>query len=225
MATLARPSQGAELSVRTADGSAVTTLASITAANPPVVGKTSHGLTTGQIGKFTLAGGMTEINNKSGVVEVIDANSFRVIGIDASAYTAYTSGASFTPFVMTNCCEITQFSPSDPGSQLLEVSTICSTAKEYLSGLPDDGTATLNFNFVMTDTALMRLWELREAGTAEWFRLEFPATDGDPDVWYVAGKAVVQALSRWPNISVNQAVQGNGSLKFSGGTYHVVDEG
>jgi hypothetical protein len=221
MATRARPTQGVELSVRTADGTPVTSLASISKATQAVVGKTGHGLTSGTIGRVSGAGGMVEINGTSAMIEVIDADSFRLLGVDSTGYTTYTSGGVFTPYTMTNCCEITAFNPSDPGVQLLEVSTICSTAKEFLSGLPDDGTASLTFNYVMTDTALERLWTLRDAGTTEWFRVEVPATEDDTDTWYVSGKALVQAMSKWPNISVNQSMQGNGSLKFSGGTYQL----
>lgn len=222
MTTLARPSQGVVLSVHTSDASTVN-ISGITAANPAVVTTSAaHGRADGDVVSIASVAGMTQINGTQAMVNVLTSTTFELVGINSTGFSAYTSGGTVTPYVFTNLCEITSFAGNDPGAQLIEVSNICSVAKEYLAGLPDDGTATLGFNFVPSDAGLQRLWAMRDAGSVDWFRVKVPATTLDPAVWFTAGKALVQSLLRWPNFGVNQAITGNGSLKFTGGTYHLI---
>jgi hypothetical protein len=63
----------------------------ITQANPAQVTATAHGYSNGDVVKITSVGGMTEVNNKFFIVEVVDADNY-TIGVDSTAYTAYTSG-------------------------------------------------------------------------------------------------------------------------------------
>jgi hypothetical protein len=218
MATRARSAQGVEFSVHTAE-SATKVITDISETNPAVVTTSAaHGLASGDVGKIAAVVGMTQINGVTALIEVLSSTTFSLVGVDATGFTPYTSGGTFQPFVFTRMCEITAFNPTDPGAQLNEVSTICSTAKEFLGGLPDDGTATINFNWVPSDVGIEKLWALRDSGAVDYFRMKIPPTPLDLEVWFVGGLAVVQSASKWPTASVNAALQGNGSLKFSGGT-------
>ena len=68
-----------------------TTITAVTRANPGVITAASHGLSsTDQIGIFGVSG-MTQLNGNGYTVTVVDANSFS-IGVDTSAYSAFTSG-------------------------------------------------------------------------------------------------------------------------------------
>lgn len=216
MATRARSSQGVVLSVHTADGTAKN-ITAITQANPAVVTATAHGFATGDLVAIAAVGGMTALNGNTYIVEVLTANTFELVGVNSTGFAAYTSGGTATPLTMTQMCEIDGLTANDPGAQLVEVSTICSTAKEFIAGLPDDGTATFNFNWVPSDTGIAKLWTLRDSGNADWFRIKVPATATDTEVWYAAFKALVQAASRLPTIGTNVALKGNGSLKLTGG--------
>lgn len=70
-------------------------LSGITQANPPVVTTAaSHGLATGDMVQIKSAGGMTEINNEYSTITVTSATTFTMDNIDASGYTAYTSGGT-----------------------------------------------------------------------------------------------------------------------------------
>ena len=53
----------------------------ITAANPPVATCTAHGLATGDF--VVLTTGWSDFNNRCYKVESVDANSFKILGIDA----------------------------------------------------------------------------------------------------------------------------------------------
>lgn len=74
-------------------GVASVAISAITAANPAVVTTSSaHGFATGDYVVVRLVGGMTQMLNKTSRITVVDATSFRMDDVDASAYTAYTSG-------------------------------------------------------------------------------------------------------------------------------------
>ena len=68
------------------------TITAITQANPGVVTTlTDHGYSTGDEVGFLSVGGMTQLNGNGYTITVINATSFS-IGVDSSAYGAYTSG-------------------------------------------------------------------------------------------------------------------------------------
>tara|TARA_R110000868_G_scaffold300583_2_gene561002 strand:- start:1683 stop:3590 length:1908 start_codon:yes stop_codon:yes gene_type:complete len=71
------------------------TISNITQANPGNVGSNNHGLTTGD--KVFIYGveGMLSINDEELTVTVVDDSNF-TIGVDTSAYGAYTSGGVIT---------------------------------------------------------------------------------------------------------------------------------
>jgi hypothetical protein len=71
-----------------------TSITNVTQANPAVVTSASHGRITGQVVTIKNVTGMIELNNKSFVVTVINANSFSLDGIDSTLYSAYVSGGS-----------------------------------------------------------------------------------------------------------------------------------
>jgi len=76
---------------RTADPFSMKAITAITQANPAQVTATSHGYSNGDTVRIEDVGGMTEVNNLTFTATVIDANNF-TIGVDSTAYTAYTSG-------------------------------------------------------------------------------------------------------------------------------------
>jgi hypothetical protein len=77
------------------------TVSAVTNAAPPVVTCSNHGVPDNWRGAFTNVGGMDEINadDPESVVaadfyeiDYVDANSFKLKGVDATGYGTYTSG-------------------------------------------------------------------------------------------------------------------------------------
>lgn len=66
----------------------------VTAANPPEVTVTGHGYSTGDDVYITNIGGMVELNNGFYTITVTGADTFTLDGVNASTYTAYTSGGT-----------------------------------------------------------------------------------------------------------------------------------
>ena len=148
-AALAIPAQGTTL-VLGITATAVSSISAITKANPAVATKTSHGLTTGQVVKVASAGGMVEINGRIGIVRVLTADTFELGGIDSTAFTTYTTGASVTP----TACKVSgleQYQISGQAATQIPATDLDSTQIENLTGLSGAGSMTLTLQKVFSD--------------------------------------------------------------------------
>lgn len=81
------------------------TITGITQANPGVVSATAHGYSTGDTVYFLIAG-MTQLNQVTAIVNVIDPNSFSMTdlfgtAINTTSYSAFTSGTVARVFTLT----------------------------------------------------------------------------------------------------------------------------
>lgn len=72
------------------------TITGITNANPAVVTSNAHGFTDGQTISITGVVGMTEVNDRTFVVQSATANTFELKGEDSTSYSVYTSGGTAT---------------------------------------------------------------------------------------------------------------------------------
>lgn len=72
------------------------TITGITQANPGVVTSAAHGFVNGAIVRITGVVGMTEVNNLSFTVANATTNTFELLGVDSTRYTAYSSGGLAT---------------------------------------------------------------------------------------------------------------------------------
>lgn len=70
-------------------------ISNITKANPAVVTSNGHGLSTGAEVLITGVVGMTEVNNNTYRIVAIDADKFRLEGVDSKTYSNYTSGGTW----------------------------------------------------------------------------------------------------------------------------------
>jgi hypothetical protein len=77
------------------------TVESITYADPIVVTSTDHGLSNGDLVKFRNMGATTDLENFSGEVANVTANTFEVVGIDSTGFGVYTSGGTVREEIMT----------------------------------------------------------------------------------------------------------------------------
>jgi hypothetical protein len=68
----------------------------VTAANPAVATLTSHTVDTGDVGYWTVAAGMVELDGQAAFCTDTSSNTFTLNGLDASNYSAYTAGTFTT---------------------------------------------------------------------------------------------------------------------------------
>lgn len=119
----------------------------ISKANPAVVTSSSHGLDTGDVAMITGVVGMLQVNDRAFIVNTLTSNTFELVDVDSSGYDAYVSGGSIAEGEFTNFCDLTNYNRQGGTSPEIPATTICSTAQEYVIGLPDFGTTALDFNF------------------------------------------------------------------------------
>lgn len=140
--------QGSEIQILTGfGGSPLGTISAVTQANPAVVTETGHGRATGDPVFIDDVVGMVELNQDLFLIEVVDANSYKLVDIDSSAYGAYVSGGTVDGGVLSNFCELTNYNRQGGSSPEIPATSVCSTAAEYEIGLPDFGTTAIDFNF------------------------------------------------------------------------------
>lgn len=72
------------------------TITGVALTNPCQLTIASHGYTTGQVTMITSVGGTTQLNDKICTLTVIDANTISLDGVNATGYSAFTSGGSST---------------------------------------------------------------------------------------------------------------------------------
>lgn len=168
---------GSTLAVST--GVAATkTITDIDQTDPALVTSTAHGQLLGTVGRIAAVVGMTEVNGKLFVVDNPLTSSFELAGVDATGYTAYVSGGTFAPLVYTAFCELTGIDQQDGTADEIDVTTICSTAKEFETGLSDSGTLTLNYNYAPSSDVQAAFRAAKVAGTEVAVRVVFPNGGG-----------------------------------------------
>jgi hypothetical protein len=81
--------------------------------------------------------------------------------------------------VFIDLCEIKTFTGFDGQASEIDVTTLCSEAKEIRLGLQDFGGFSFEMNYVPTDPAQMQLQDLKAAGDAGDFKLILPSPYGE----------------------------------------------
>ena len=168
---------GSSLQVST--GVAATkTITDVDQTDPALVASTAHALPLGTVGRIAAVVGMTELNGNLYVVDNPDTNDFELAGVDATGYTPYVSGGTFAPLVYSDFCELTGVDQQDGTTDEIEVTTICSTAKEFEVGLSDSGTLTLNYNFAPNEAVQAAFAAAKKSGDQVAVRITFPNGGG-----------------------------------------------
>lgn len=164
---MATKSQRTVLRVSTATAAA-DNITAITAASPPVVTAGTHGITEDSIVTIASVGGMVEVNNRAFVFDNITSTTGELKGIDASGYTAYTSGGTVIAHTMTKVGELRDIAGFDGEAPDVDSTHLESLAEETEPGLQSFGQVTFALNLV-TDTGQARLRALKESGTITAF--------------------------------------------------------
>lgn len=205
--------QGSTFAVQT--GFAATkVITAITKANPGVVSSTAHGLLDGAVVAIAAVVGMTEVNGGLYVVDNPLSGTFELAGTDTTGYTTYTSGGTAAPVNFSNFCELTSVSQQDGSADEIDVTTICSTVKEFEVGLSDSGSLQLEYNYAGAETVQAALKAAKLSGAIVAFKLTLPGTGG---TLVMLGSVQQQSISG----SNNGVWTGSATIKLTGPVYTV----
>lgn len=171
-ASRAVSSQGTKFYIQQMGGtSAPVTITGITAEASAVVTAAAHGLETGDVVTISGVVGMTEINGLDGVVKVLTTDSFALVNIDSTDFTAYDSGGAAAPLPFIQTCQHRSYSGFDGQASEIDTTTLCSTAKEKVLGLQDFGGMSADLHYVEDDPFQIEATISKRDGLARWFRL------------------------------------------------------
>jgi|GEM_PF-1391798 len=185
-------------------------ISGITQANPPVVSAAGHDAELGDVVRINDVVGAVQFNGNLYAVDNPGVGDFELAGEDNSMGAAYTSGGTLAEVLFSEMCELTGAAQAGGGADQEEVSTICSTAKEFEQGLADAGTLTLDFNFAPLTEVQTKLREAEKSGDDVAVKITLP---NDGGVIIMLG--TVQTTSF--NGAIGQAVwKGNAVIKLTG---------
>jgi hypothetical protein len=129
----------------TFDGTDAKTITGATQADPVVVTSTAHGYSNGDNVRIADVVGMTELNNNEYEIANVTANTFELLGVDGTGFTAYSSGG-----------EAQKTYTSVSGLDHLEGETVIALADGNLTeGLTvTNGSVTLSNSFIKAHVGL-----------------------------------------------------------------------
>lgn len=216
-------SQGAHIEVDAGTLGTPVVATAITAANPPVATKTTHGLVAGDvadISSITQSGWDTAgIEGFTFPVKKLTTDTFSPIGADSTGLTPATDG-TFTPHNFVALCEAKTFQGFDGQATEIDVTTLCSAAKEYRLGLQDFGSFSFDMNLVPNDAAQLVLEAAKADMAARWFRLYVPDGTGPGNY---QGVFVFKAFVRQKTIAggVDAAMTSQVTLRITGAPVYI----
>lgn len=150
---------------------ATATISGATATNPCVVTTGTHGFSNGDLIYISDVVGMTQLNNRIFTIANITATTFELSGVDASAYTAYSSGGAASPSAVP-------FFTTTAGSAFVEVT------------LQDHGLAvgeTINFPISTTLQSSVVTITIATPGVVTWFYGAHGMSGGESIVFTTTG--------------------------------------
>jgi hypothetical protein len=202
---------GSTFAVQVGEGSP-TTVTGATAANPVVISAAAHPFTLGDVVRLDNIDEPAQLNGGTYAVDNPASGTFELAGVDGTGYMTFDAGtpaAQAFPATFSDFCELTGMNQQGGGADQIEVSTICSTAKEFEQGLSDTGTLQLDFNLAPMEDVQTALREAELNGDQIAFKVVLP-TDGGTCIMI----GTVQSTSFQG--TVNGVWTGSATIKLSG---------
>lgn len=208
MSTAAISAQGSTVHIATGTGGAKT-ITAITKAFRGELTSAAHGLVKGDRIALASIAGMTELNGLTvGVVDV--GTNTIVIDVDTRAMTTYTSGGTATPVTYTEILEVKDFKPSGSSSTEIDVTDLKSAAKEFKTGLKDNGSFSMSVFCVTSDPGQAACKAKFDAAAVGSFKIT------TPDAKTYTFNAMVKAFPTMPDGSPDGVLTGSIDLRITG---------
>jgi hypothetical protein len=202
---------GSSFAVQIGEG-APKTVTGATAANPVVISAAAHGFPLGGVARLANIDAPPELDGGVYAVDNPASGTFELAGVDGTGWAVFDAGtpaAQAFPAVFSDFCELTGMNQQGGGADQIEVSTICSTKKEFEQGLGDSGTLQLDFNLAPLEEVQTALREAEISGDQIAFRVVLP----DP-----GGQCVMIGTVQSTSFqgTVNGVWTGSATIKLSG---------
>lgn len=212
MTTSAIKTQTTKLEMSTGTGEAKT-LTAIALGYPTILTCASHGLSDGDVVTLANFAGddAADINSQVVVISNVTTNTFAVpVDTTGKTITDNTDAATATPVAYTQIKEAKSFKGFDGEASEIDVTSLDSTAKEFLAGLRDYGGIDFEMNWLPDDTGQVALRAAAAAGTTKNWKLTL--VSGTNDVASFAGFVKSVPISG----GVDAAVTGSFRIRITG---------
>ncbi|XYJ11811.1 phage tail tube protein [Telluria sp. B2] len=199
--------QGSTLHIATGTGSAKN-ISGITAGFPAIVTSNAHGFSNGTVLAIDgIVGTMSVLNGKKRVISNVTPNSYALLDVDTTGLT-YTSGGSAVPDTYTQVKGLQSFDGFDGAADELDTTDLDSTAKEFISGIKDEGKFGFEIKVLKTDNGQIALRAARASGAITGFKLTLP--DGSVATFSALVKTIPTSGA------VNTVMKGKVDTRISG---------
>lgn len=200
--------QGSKLEIGTGNGAAKN-ITAITVGFPAIVTSAGHGFKNGDVVDLAaIAGTMAgDLNGTRRVVANATANTFAILDYDSTGKT-YTGGGTATPQAYTKIDGMLSFDGFDGAADELDDTDLDSTAKEFISGIKDEGKFGFEIKVIKTSPGQTALRAARASGLITPFKLTLP--DGSVASWSALVKTIPSSGG------VNAILKGKVDTKISG---------
>ena len=166
--------QGSTLSIATGTGGAKT-ITAIALGNPTILTIAGHGFSNGD--NLALAGltgtDAALLNGTSQIATNKTTNTFAV-NVDTTGKTITVGSGAATPQTYTKITGVSSFSGFDGEADELDSTDLDSTAKEFISGLMDEGKFSFEAKVLHTDPGQLAIRAARASGAVKSMKLVFP---------------------------------------------------
>lgn len=200
--------QGSKLEIGTGAGGAKT-ITAISSGFPAIATSAAHGLNNGDV--VVLAGIVgtmaTLLNGTTRVVSNKTDNTFALLDADTTGL-AYTSGGTATPNIRTKIKGVISFDGFDGTADELDTTDLDSTAKEFISGIKDEGKFGFEAKTLKADAGQIALRANRTSGAVVpmWLTL--------PDQSVASFNVIVKSMPT--SGGVNAVLKGKIDCRISG---------
>jgi hypothetical protein len=167
----------------------------------------THALSVGDVVTFDDIVGTVQLNGYSYAVTAIETTVAFWIDVDSAAYTAWSSAGTATPATWTEIGDVVSASGPDGAASEIPISNLQSTMKEFLMGLPDEGSVALELNCAFGNAGQQACRAARTARSLKPFRMTY--SDGCIQTWsgfvmtFTSGLAVDDKVSASVNIRIS----------------------
>ena len=173
MTSTAISAQGTTVSIGTTTGSAIN-ITAVALTNPcRITLASTTGLNKGDVVSVAGIVGTTQLNGNNYVVQYIEPATkiVTLAGVDATGFTAYTSGGTATPVQWTKVGNVRSYNGFDGAASEIERTNFDSTAKEFILGLFDPGQFAIEVDQDNTDAGQIALMTAQVTGLLKNFKL------------------------------------------------------
>lgn len=204
--------QGSRIAIDDGTGVDIADITAVTKAAQAVVSSASAAVAEGDVVRFINVADMPEINGISARVTAAGAGTFTV-DLDSSGFASAGGAGTARQLVYVEGCEIKTFNGFDGQAAEVDITTLCSEAREYLIGLQDFGAFSFDVNLVPNDPFQVECMEAKAAREKRSFTLTLPEGQDGTQFEYI-----FDAFVRQFSIAggVDQAVTGSVSLRVTG---------